>query len=166
MRSLIVSGLVTAIGFVAIPGLAAMNGFDREFLTEAARANVTAVQDAQWGNETKQPEPIKLLAQRIIKDHTNALAELKKFAENQAVSLPAQPTTHQQAVTSNLKNESGGDLRQDYLRRQVDQRKEEISLCERELQEGTEPALHQYCQRNLPNFQQELTMAQSAQTHS
>lgn len=161
MRRFIVSGVVIAIGFAASPTMAALSGFDREFLTQATQDNVTAVQDAQWGNKSTQTPPIKGLAQRIIKDHSDALAELKTIAENQQVSLPTQPTTHQQAVSGDLKNESGDHLRRDYLQRQVDQRKKDIDLCQREMREGTDAALHQYCQHNLPNFQQELTMAQS-----
>jgi predicted outer membrane protein len=166
MRSLIVAGLVVALESVAVPCQAELNSFDREFLTKAVRSNMTAVQEAQWANESDQSQPMKALAQRIIRDHSDALAELKKIAQAQNVSLPSLPTTHQQSVRDNLKGQSGDQLRQDYLHRTVDQRKQDIALCEQQLHEGAEADLHQYCQRNLPNLQEEVTMAQSAETHS
>ena len=115
---------------------------------------------------SNQSQPVKVLAQRIIRDHSDALAELKKIAQERNVTLPTLPTTHQQAARDDLKNQSGDELRRDYLRQTVDRRKQDIALCERQLHEGSEADLHQYCQHNLPNLKEELTMAQSAETKS
>lgn len=65
---------------LAAPAHADLTGFDRDFVTQAERANIAPAQDAQWGEKTPVSQPVKRLAQLIIKNSTNASADLQTLA--------------------------------------------------------------------------------------
>jgi putative membrane protein len=163
MRVLLNSALAIALGLATVPCRAELTGLDRDFANDAFRLNVSAIQDAQWGNRSDQPEAVKLVAQRIIKDHAAALSRLKQIALDKNIKLPAMPMEDQQHARDDLKKQDADALRVNYLRRQVEQRQQEVSLCERELKEGTDENLRLYCGDNLPNLHEQIAMAKSAE---
>ena len=96
-------------------------------------------------------------------DHAAALSRLKQIALDKNIKLPALPTEDQRHAREDLKKQDGEALRVNYLRRQVEQRQQEVSLCERELKEGTDENLRLYCGDNLPNLHEQIEMAKSAE---
>ncbi|MBN8897730.1 MAG: DUF4142 domain-containing protein, partial [Rhodospirillales bacterium] len=95
---------------VAAPARAELTGVDRDFATQAQRANIAAIQDAQWGEKSTASEPLKQLAQKIIKNRTTASAELKTLAQQQNFSLPPLPTGGQQEAAAALRDKRGSEL--------------------------------------------------------
>src|SRR3954451_17953153 len=130
MRILFASAAALVLWGAAGSCLADLTGFDRDFAADAFRLNLSAIQDSQWGNESTQPESVKLLAQRIIKDHSAALARLKQIAIDKDLKLPTMPTKRQENAREDLKKQEGQTLRVNYIRRQIEQRQEEVNLCE------------------------------------
>src|SRR3954467_8297032 len=111
MRVLFVAAVAIVFGMANLPCVADVTGFDREFANEAFRLNVSAIQDAQWGNDSNQPEAVKIVAQRIIRDHSAALSRLKQIALDKNLRLPAMPSAGQRDAREELKKQEGEALR-------------------------------------------------------
>ncbi|MBN8928333.1 MAG: hypothetical protein BGO51_24145 [Rhodospirillales bacterium 69-11] len=145
---------------LAGPARADLAGFDRDFVTQAERANIASIQDAQWGEKSPVSQPVKRLAQLIIKNRTNASADLQTLAQNENFSLPPLPAVDQQKEAAELRDKHGTALEKAYAQHEVERHQQQIALYQRELSEGKNQGVRDYAQKNLPMLKNELDLAQ------
>jgi putative membrane protein len=155
---------VSLASLIAGPAFADLVGPDRDFATRAGQASISEVQDAQWAERNAGSQQVKDFAQMLIKDHTNASADLKRIAQQQNFSLPPLPATGQQDMRGKLKDLSGSVFDKAYLQYEIDRHQQDIAAFQQEAQTGKDEALRQFAGKYLPVLRHHLEMAQSIAT--
>jgi predicted outer membrane protein len=152
------------------PSFAALAEPDRSFATWAAHDDVSEVQDAQDATPLHQPEPINVLAQKIIKDRTEALAGLKTVAHDENFSLPDdKASAAEQRERAKLKNlpattqahPNDTQRAQAYLSYEIEHLQQAVSRFDKEIATGKNAKLKMYAEKYLPTIHDELQMARS-----
>jgi putative membrane protein len=138
---------------------------DRDFAVTAAEANNGEIVLAKMALQKTNEPSVRLLASRMLADHTKIGAQLSSIAASEAIKLPASgellPQDQQtQQMLSGL-NSHPFDVA--YVNSQLTQHNAAISLFAKEAQNGSDPALKQFAASTLPTLQAHLKYAQQAQ---
>lgn len=134
---------------------------DRTFVTKASGAGLYEVEISKIAVERAQDPALKSFAQQMVKDHTAANEELKKFAASKGVPVATEIPAEKQAVVKKLSGLSGADFDKAY-REQVGLRdhKEDIALFERQTKNGHSPDLKAWAAKTLPTLKSHYEHAQ------
>jgi putative membrane protein len=135
----------------------------QEFIKVAAQDDMA---EASLGNLVKEKAAdaaVTQLAERLVRDHTSNLTEVKQLAAKENVELPIKLSEEQQALERRLKSLSGNQLEQEYLKAMVQGHKEAIAAFEVAANQTQDSNVQMYAQKTLPILQQHLKMAQDAQ---
>lgn len=168
-RPFVTASTLLLLGSALSPSFADLAEPDRSFASWAARDNVSQIQDAQYVTPQLKPKSVNELAEKIIKDRTEALASLKTIAHEENFSLPDKASPEQQQRRTKLKNLPANtqahpnDTRrgQAYVSYEVEHLQQEVGRFESEIATGTNAKLKAYARRYLPVIQDELQMARS-----
>jgi len=163
MRTLALSFCATAalLGLTVGSGSAAVSSADRTFAEKAASGGLAEIQAAQLAQQRASSPQVKQFASRMITDHTKANDELQQIAEEEDITLPAQPDQQGMAAQRKLQALNGTAFDQSYAQQQLGDHQQAIALFRKEATSGQDPALKSYAQKTLPILQQHLQLAQS-----
>lgn len=88
---------------------------DEKALKDMAQANINEVAAARIALNKAQSQEVKTFAQKMIDDHTSALAKVEAVAEQKGVGLPAEPDAKHKAMADKLEKQSGSAFDKMYL---------------------------------------------------
>lgn len=162
----IVLSTVAVSALLVLPGAGAradLTGTDRDFVTKAMQDNMAELQKAQWAEKAEASQPLKVLVQKIIKNHSNAYAQLRTMAENQQFALPNLPRIDQQQTRDELKNTDVQQIQAAYTKEEIDSHQRQIALYQQEIDNGKNSEVRDYAKQFLPVLQDELKSAQKLQ---
>jgi putative membrane protein len=133
---------------------------DRAFVTKAAAGNLYEIEASKLADSRASDPQIKALAQALVRDHSQALAELKSIAASHNYPLPEQLTDDKRAIVQRLKSMSGKEFDQAY-RQQVGIRDHgaDIKLFERASRATRVPDLKAWIDKTLPTLKSHLKHA-------
>jgi putative membrane protein len=135
---------------------------DSKFIQKAAEANLTEVQLGKLGTQKAQNQQVKQFAQSLQTDHQKANAELKTLAQQKGMQFPQKVDQKEQKEITKLQGLSGADFDKQFTLVNLKAHGKTISLYQKEVQQGQDPATKQYAQNLLPSLQHHLTMAENA----
>ncbi len=169
VRLIVIAAVGVLLGAAITPVRADLSEPDRGFASQAHRDNISEIQDAQLADTAHAPPPVKLLAQKIIKDRTLASADLKKAARDQNFSLPTDTLPQQKQQRADLTELAPGmssnpdKEKRDraYVPYEISRLQEEASLLGTEANAGNNGQVKEYARKYLPIIQAELKEAQS-----
>jgi len=137
-----------------------LSSADRSFIGSAEEGNIAEIDSAKIVEQKSTDPAVKDFANRMTTDHTVASQELKVLAKSTGVTLPAESV----AVKTNQKNEwqnlSGAKLDEAYLRDQLQDHKQAISVFENEIEHGQNEAVKDYAEKTLPTLQDHIRIAE------
>src|SRR5690606_15223542 len=73
-----------------------------DFVTQATSSNLFEVQSSQLALERSKNEQIRQFAQRMVKDHTDAMNRMKSAAQGQ--QIPGEPAQQHSQMLEQLRN--------------------------------------------------------------
>ena len=149
------------LGLAALPASAALSQVDRDFAQHAASGGLAEVQTAQLAQQRSSSPQVKLFAQRMITDHTQANNELMQIAQQTSLDLPTQPTGKDAFAAQKLSGLNGTAFDQAYARDEVSDHEQDVALFRKEANSGQDPSLKAFAQKTLPILQQHLQLAQA-----
>jgi putative membrane protein len=124
-----------------------LSSLDRSFISSAEEANLAEIETAKIV-EQKATDP-------AVKDFANRMV-----AKSTGVTLPAEPT----AAKANQKDEwqklSGAKFEDAYLRVQLEDHRQAISVFENEIEHGQNEAVKDYAEKILPTLQDHIRIAE------
>jgi putative membrane protein len=162
MRKLTTTCLAAGlIGLVAGQASAAVSSVDRSFATKAASGGLAEIQAAQVAQQKAGSPQVKTFADRMISDHTQANTELQQIAQQEKLTLPTQPASHDRASVQAMTGLTGSVFDRRYAQEEVRDHQQDVALFRQEANSGRDPALKQYAQKTLPVLRQHLQMAQA-----
>jgi putative membrane protein len=138
-----------------------LSSSDRQFMTEAAQGGLAEVQLGQLASKRGASTKVKEFGQRMVQDHTQANNQLKELATQKGVTLPTSIGSENQKVRQQLSKLSGNRFDRQYINHMLQDHKKDVSLFQREAQEGQDTDVKAFAAQTLPILQEHLQMAQS-----
>jgi uncharacterized protein DUF4142 len=105
--------------------------------------------------------PVKQFAQRMVKDHTEALNQLQQLAQSKNITLPDGLPSDAQDLQQKLSSDRGKQLDSDYMSGMVEDHQKDVQEFQDAAQNLKDPDLKQWASKTLPTLQQHLQMAQA-----
>ena len=143
------------------PGQTTLSSSDSKFMTEAAQGGLAEVQLGQLTLERGSSDAVKQYGQRMVQDHTQANNQLQQLAAQKGVTLPNDIGKKNQKVMQQLSKLSGASFDRAYINDMVKDHTKDVSLYQRQAQQGQDPDLKVFAQQTLPILQEHLQMARS-----
>lgn len=107
---------------------AKLNSGDQAFFNKAAGAGLAEVAAGQLAESQGSSDDVKSFGRQMVRDHGKANDEMKQLAAKKGVTLPATPDQDHQKTLDELKQKEGGDFDKAYVKSQVKDHKEAVSL--------------------------------------
>ena len=145
----------------ATAALAEPSQADKTFAATAARSGLGEVQAGQLATQKATSPQVKQYGQTLVTDHSKANDELQQIAQQENLTLPAQPGASDQSQAHRLSSMSGSAFDTAFVNDEVRDHRQAIATFQKEAQSGQDPALKDFAQKTLPMLRQHLQMAQS-----
>jgi putative membrane protein len=133
---------------------------DHSFMTKAAEGGMAEVQLGRLAQQNGQSQEVKDFGQRMVTDHSKANDQLKQVAEQQNVTLPTSPSSHEQAEYNKMSKLHGEAFDKAYAKMMVSDHKKDIAEFKREADMGSDPEVKNFASQTLPTLQEHLKMAE------
>jgi putative membrane protein len=141
-----------------------MGGPDQQFVQQAAQGGIAEVDlSTMVADKTTNPT-VKQLAQRIVRDHTNANQQLQSAVQQANGTMPTTPSSDAQQMRDQMSTMSGRELDRAYVQHLIQDHEKDISLFQQEANNGTDPQLKTFAQKTLPTLKEHLQLAKAAQS--
>jgi putative membrane protein len=178
MFRLLTTTAVVAVGLLAGPGAFAQTGApnaaggsapqtapketlsqqDKTFVTEAAEGGMTEVELSKLAEKSGNPE-VKRFAERMVRDHSAANAELTSIAAGLGIEMPKTLASEHQRIRDQLRSMHGKAFGQHYMRLMVDDHDNAVKLFRQEAGSAHNTELKQFAQKTLPTIEQHQKVA-------
>jgi putative membrane protein len=145
------------------PGAVNISSQDREFVKKAASAGMFEVEAANLALQKSQDDSVKSTAQHILSDHQSANDQLRRIADTDRLTLPMQMSPEDQKKIDKLRAKSGKDFDKTFLSTQDQAHKDAISLFQKEMSKGQDPALKSFAEQTLPTLRMHQQMVERTQ---
>jgi putative membrane protein len=120
---------------------------DQEFLEKAAKGNLLEIQLGELAIKRAGADEVVLFGNRMVRDHSDSLAELEKIAQQKGVTLPTELDEEQKGMVERFSQLSGEDFDREYMQEMVKEHEEDIELYKTQAAEGQDPELREYAAR-------------------
>ena len=97
------------------PAAPALNRADQRIAADLARANIAEIEAAKLAVSKTKNAQVKAYAQQMIDDHTRALGDVKRLAEDKGVKLPLEADARHKAMVKALGKLDGDKFDKAYL---------------------------------------------------
>ena len=141
-------------------GSAVAQSADQSFAREAAMGGMAEVELGNLAKEKASNADVKHFGERMATDHGNANDELKQWAQQKKVTLPAAIDAKHIATRDRLAKLSGDAFDKAYMRDMVTDHQHDVAAFKREATSGKDPDLKAWAAKTLPTLQDHLKMAQ------
>ncbi|OUL35846.1 hypothetical protein BV372_09655 [Nostoc sp. T09] len=138
-----------------------LSSADQQFVTEAAQGGLAEVQLGQLASQRGASNAVKQFGQRMVQDHSQANNQLQQLATQKGMTLPTGIGNEREKVRQQLSKLSGTSFDRQYMNHMVQDRVKDVSLYQRQAQQGQNPDLKAFAAQTLPILQQHLQQARS-----
>ena len=146
---------------------------DQGLLMDMAQANLAEIEAGKIAQGKAQNAEVKSFAQKMVDDHSKALAEVQQVAQAKGVTLPTEADAKHKKMAQRLSALSGADFDRRYMAQNgVDDHKKTHQLLQRVTARATDPDIKALAAKMLPtvdqhlNSVQQLTASMKGQTSS
>jgi len=138
------------------------NNDNADFLTEAAGGGMMEVTLGQLAKTHAQSQAVKDFGAMMVRDHSNANAQLKSVAGKKNVTLPAALPEKLQKHVDDLSKKTGTEFDKDYISMMVDDHQDDIKLFEKCAKSDKEDAdVKAFAAKTLPTLYKHLDAAKA-----
>jgi putative membrane protein len=132
-------------------------GADASFFKDGAAAGLAEVAAGRLAEQQAADARVRQFGQQMVKDHTQANAQLQALAKQKGVTLPTAPdATHQKAL-QDLQGLQGAAFDKAYVKAQVQDHKDAVTLFEKAAQ-SSDPDVSAFARKVLPTLHHHLDM--------
>jgi len=138
-----------------------LSASDRQFLENAAEANLGEIEAGKLAKEKAKTDPAKQFAGRMVHDHTQVGDRLRELAAAKGVTLPTSLDQADRKELEVLQNLSGAKFDDAYMQHQVSDHRKVIRAFEEEARSAKDPDVRAFASQTLPTLQDHLRIAQA-----
>ncbi|CAH0206068.1 DUF4142 domain-containing protein [Chryseobacterium sp. Bi04] len=146
------------------PSANSLSDQDKKFADAAAKGGLMEVMMGQLAATNASGAAVKTLGEMMVKDHTKANDELKKWASTAGYTLPTGLDAEKQKKYDDLKAKKGVDFDRMYTDLMVTDHKKDIEEFKKEGAEGKETSLKSFATKTLPTLEHHLMESEKAKS--
>jgi predicted outer membrane protein len=137
-----------------------MASVDEAFALFVASSSLAQIEGARLVMKDTRSGDVVDFAQRIVRDHSEALERLRRIAEQRGLELPAAATGRHADLVTKLAGVAPAERDDAFIHRfGLDAHKEAIALTERHVKEGRDPELKRYAEQVLETLRDHMSAA-------
>lgn len=129
---------------------------DRKFADAAAKGGLMEVMMGQLAATNATNAKVKALGEMMVKDHSKANDELKKWAETAGYTLPTSLDADKQKEYDDLKAKKDAEFDKKYTDLMVSDHKKDVEEFKEQASEGKEASLKSFASKTLPTLEHHL----------
>ena len=133
---------------------------DRAFAREAAVGGMAEVDLGNLAKEKASSQDVKNFADRRVTDHSKANDELKQWASQHNVTLPAELDARHKATHARLEKLSGDAFDKAYMRDMLTDHRQDVAKFKTESKSARNTDLKDWAGKTLPTLEDHLKQAQ------
>lgn len=145
-----------SLAMLSIPALADVSS---DFADDASAKGLAEIQTSRLALDKARSADVKVYAQKMIDDHTQANRELANVAANAKVTLSDDAALMDKAKKLILEQREGKDFDAAYANNQVAAHEKTIALFEEYIKDGDNNYLKAFAKETLPKLEHHLQMA-------
>jgi putative membrane protein len=158
--SMMVSDSATATSGETVTN--SLNDQDKKFADAAAKGGMMEVMMGQLAASNASSDTVKSLGEMMVKDHSNANEELKKWASAKGYTLPTNLAPDQQKKYDELKVKKGVEFDRMYTDLMVSDHQKDIAEFKKEASNGKETSLKSFAGKTVPTLEHHLMESEKA----
>ena len=135
---------------------------DQEFMTQVASSGLAEVEIGKIGQSKASHADVKMLAERIVKDHTKVNEELTELAREAGVKLPDRPMPEHQKHVDHFRDYKGEAFDKEFTTHMIKGHEKSIELFTRASKEARDARLKAFATKTLPTLKEHLELARKA----
>lgn len=137
-----------------------MKPVDETFALFIASSSLAQIEGARFVIKSSKSAAVVEFAQRVIRDHTQALETLRRIVESRGLELPGAATGRHADLITKLAGVAPNERDDAFIHRfGLDAQKEAIALTERHVKEGEDPELRRYAEQLLVTLGEHVSAA-------
>lgn len=167
MGTMVVAGALMAAPLLAqskkpaaAPPAAGIAAADAAFVKEAAVGGMAEVELGNLAKEKAASNDVKQFGDRMVTDHSRAGDELKQWAQQKNVTLPAELDAKHKALRARLSKLSGDAFDKAYMREMLADHRQDVAAFKRESTTAKDADLKAWAAKTLPTLQEHLKLAE------
>lgn len=129
---------------------------DRKFVMQARPMNLAEVKLGELARDYASHDELRKLGEMLIQDHSDTNRQLMQIMRGSDVKAPDQMDPEHQKIEERLLELEGEDFDKEFVRTQMKDHQQMISLFEREAKEGEDPDLKEFAKGCVPVLQHHL----------
>ena len=154
--------LVVAASLVAAAAFGQLSPGDRAFLKGAVQGNRGEVLLGRLAARKGASADIRKFGQKMVWDHSKALAEVQRLAYDKKVTVPTRPKAEDRELHRRLSLLRGVAFDRAYKKAMIEDHRMDVAEFERESTRGRDRAVRGWAKKTLPTLRMHLDMIQSA----
>ena len=170
MKTLLCAAMVTALSTpltasaqtMNTPAVSALVKADQQIVIGMARANIAEIEAGKLALANSQNAEVKAYAQKMIDDHTKALADVTTLAQNKGVTLPTTPDAKHKAMAAKLSKLTGDKFDKMYMQQAgVQDHKHVHAMLKKDQARARDADVKALAAKMMPTVEEHLTTATS-----
>lgn len=155
--------LLSATTSFAAPHDQGATDAERTFIKEAAESSLAEIKIGQLAQKKATNKEVKDFGQKLVTDHSQANAKLKKIAAAKNVALPKDVSPAAREHYKMLERLSGAAFDKSFTEHMVKDHEDGISAFEKEASSGEDDQLKNFASSTLPKLREHLKIAEQLQ---
>jgi putative membrane protein len=131
------------------------------FMVRAANSGMAEVQLAKMAQQKATRDGVKNFAAMLERDHTAANNQVKNFASQRNVALPATISDDKQKMINDMEKMSGNDFDKEYISMMIKSHKDGIDLFEDTRTNASDVDIKNFADKTLPTLRMHLDSAEA-----
>jgi putative membrane protein len=132
---------------------------DEQFVLKASEDGLAEVNHGTLAAQRAGSPAVKEFAQRMVKDHTKANAELTALADKKGLKVARDMGEKHKAMQEQLSRLAGAEFDRHYMQHMVEGHEKAVALFEAKAKDAKDDALKAFAAKTLPTLQEHLSMA-------
>jgi putative membrane protein len=129
---------------------------DAQFLMDAAASNMGEIKMSQMAQTKGNSQDVKDLGKMLETDHSAVLGEIRSFASNRSVTLPAEEKPEAKDMHNTLNAKTGKEFDKDWCRHMIDMHQKSIAKFESAQNDLADADLKTWVSNTLPKLRTHL----------
>lgn len=168
MKTLVCAAVATALSAplavtaqtMNTPAASALVKADQQIVIGMAQANIAEIEAGKLALANSQNTEVKAYAQKMVDDHTKALADVTTLAQNKGVTLPTTPDAKHKAMAAKLSRLTGDTFDKMYMQQAgVQDHKQVHAMLKKNQARAKDADVKALAAKMMPTVEAHLTTA-------
>ena len=137
-----------------------LSNTDQQFMTMAARADMTEAHEGQMAEHQARRADVKDFAKKLVQDHTESYEHLTELATKTGVSIPKGIDSGKIRAIQQLVHLKGARFDRVFTKEEIVAHRQAIAAFKREAAHGQDADVKAYASQMIPVLEKQLHLAE------